>query len=279
MTGFFRRLGRATRLISFVALCGGYAPKALAAPTGTSKPVASKAKAKKVRPPPASPARLRAQKLGLGTRKTAGELLAGRVSPEWMRSVGPTGAPSFLRFPVAKGWFVRGFGSGAGGYHQAIDIGGTLGSNVRAAAAGMVGYAGNELSGYGNIVMLIHPGGFITTYAHNAKNRVIAGQQVERGQVIAELGSTGKSQGPHVHFEFLYAGQNCDPAGLFRPGVRKRDGSMLAVPRVTWKQGKRRPAGLRCNPRKHHPGTAASSGQTSMPQSERQEAADDEATD
>gem|GEM_PF-5168077 len=204
--------------------------------------------------PVSTPARQRAERLGLGTRRAAGELLAGRVSDAWLRSVGSEKAPSTLKFPVAKGWFVRGFGSGAGGYHQAMDIGGELGSNVRAAAPGLVGYAGNELSGYGNLVILIHTGGFVTAYAHNAKNRVVPGQRVERGQVIAELGSTGRSKGPHVHFEFLHGGQNCDPAGLFRPGVRRRDGSTMPLPRTSWPDPKRRPKGLACHPRKHHPG-------------------------
>jgi murein DD-endopeptidase MepM/ murein hydrolase activator NlpD len=204
-----------------------------------------------------SPARQRAERLGLGTRRAAGELLAGRVSETWLRGTGDAKPPTTLKFPVAKGWFVRGFGSGAGGYHQAMDIGGVVGSNVRAAAPGLVGYAGNELSGYGNLVILIHTGGFVTSYAHNSKNRVVAGQRVERGQVIAELGSTGRSKGPHVHFELLHGGMNCDPAGLFRPGVRRKDGSTMPVPRTSWPQSKRRPKAIACHPRKHHPGHAA----------------------
>jgi len=92
------------------------------------------------------------------------------------------------------------------------------------------------------------------SHAHNAKNLVVAGQRVERGEVIAELGSTGRSKGPHVHFEFLYGGQNCDPAGLFRPGVRRRDGSNMPIPRVQWSNPKRKPKAIACHPRKHHPG-------------------------
>jgi murein DD-endopeptidase MepM/ murein hydrolase activator NlpD len=180
-------------------------------------------------------------------------LLAGRVEASWARAAGSRTHPSTLRFPVARGWFVRGFGSGAGGYHQAMDIGGLVGWNVRAAAPGLVGYAGNEINGYGNIVMVIHAGGFITTYAHNDKNRVEAGQRVERGQVIAELGSTGRSKGPHVHFELLFNGQNCDPGPLFRPAVHRKNGNVVPIARSVWKHPKRRPKAVRCYPRKHHP--------------------------
>jgi murein DD-endopeptidase MepM/ murein hydrolase activator NlpD len=230
--------------------------QAKAKPTSVSKakPQRKRGPSREKRPSPASPAAQRAERLGLGTRRAAGELLAGRVQESWLRSTGDAKPPAVLKFPVARGWFVRGFGSGAGGYHQAMDIGGEVGSNVRAAAPGLVGYAGNELSGYGNLVILIHTGGFVTAYAHNNKNRVVAGQRVERGQVIAELGSTGRSKGPHVHFEFLQGGQNCDPAGLFRPGVRRRDGSTMPVPRTTWSNPKRRPKAVACHPRKHHPG-------------------------
>ena len=226
--------------------------------TGQAKPQRKQSAVRAKKTPPKSPsaAAQRAARLGLGTRRAAGELLAGRVSDAWLRSTGDAKPPGVLKFPVAKGWFVRGFGSGAGGYHQAMDIGGVLGSNVRAAASGLVGYAGDELSGYGNLVILIHTGGFVTAYAHNAKNLVVAGQRVERGAVIAELGSTGRSKGPHVHFEFLHGGQNCDPASLFRPGVRRKDGATMPIPRVQWSNPKRRPKAIACHPRKHHPGRA-----------------------
>lgn len=196
-------------------------------------------------------ARERADRLGLGTRRVASMLLAGRADPRWKKAAGGDQAPGTLRFPVAKGWFVRGFGSGTGGYHQAMDIGGELGWNVRAAAPGMVAYAGNGINGYGYMVMIVHPGGWITSYAHNAKNFVIAGEEVERGAVIAELGSTGRSHGPHVHFELLVDGKNCDSAPLFRPQVNRRNGEALAVQRAFWKD--RKPKAVACRPRKHHP--------------------------
>jgi hypothetical protein len=196
----------------------------------------------------------RSARLGLGSNRVAGALLGGRPEPRWVREAGSeTAMPGTLRFPVKKGWFVRGFGSGAGGYHQAMDIGGTVGWPVYAAASGLVGYAADGITGYGNMVMIIHPGGWVTTYAHNSKLRVKPGQKVRAGAVIAELGSTGRSHGPHVHFELLYAGQNCDPGPLFRPGVSHKNGKRVDIPRVVWRSASQRPRDIVCHARKHHP--------------------------
>ena len=194
-----------------------------------------------------------AQRLGLGSRKVAGALLRGRVERRWIRAAGGPRLEGTLRWPVTKGWFVRGFGSGEGGYHLAMDIMGKIGWNVRAAARGIVGYSGNGVRGYGNIVMVIHPGGWVTMYAHNSVNFVRAGEQVQRGSILAEVGSTGISRGPHVHFELMHAGRNCDPAPLLRPAVRHRNGNHAQLPRVSWKDPKRRPKQIRCAPRRRHP--------------------------
>jgi murein DD-endopeptidase MepM/ murein hydrolase activator NlpD len=198
-----------------------------------------------------------ARRLGLGTKAVASQLLGGRVRPEWVRAA-VTGRqadrpPGTLRWPVANGWFVRGFGSGEGGYHQAIDIGGEMGWNVRAAAPGIVAYSGDEVPGYGNLVMLVHPGGWVTMYAHNSANYVVAGERVPAGAVLAELGSTGISRGPHVHFELMHAGQNCDPALLMRPGIRHRSGRVSPLPYTQWDSPTGRPGRVVCQPRRRHP--------------------------
>ncbi len=186
--------------------------------------------------------------------KAAGKLLAGRPEANWVRAAGAgTSLSGTLRFPVAKGHVTRGFGSGKGGYHQAVDIGGELGAKVYAAAAGIVGYADNGVSGYGNMTILVHPGGQITTYAHNQKNLVVAGQRVARGALIAQLGSSGLSKGPHVHFELLFDGQNCDPMPLFRPPARRKNGKLADSVLSFWKYANKRPKSVRCGVRKHHP--------------------------
>jgi murein DD-endopeptidase MepM/ murein hydrolase activator NlpD len=196
-----------------------------------------------------------AKKLGLGTRTAAGELLRGHVRAPWLRAAGGgTRLPGTLKWPVSNGTYVRGYGSGEGGYHLATDIRGDIGWNVRAAAPGIVGYSGNELRGFGNLVILIHPGGWVTLYAHNSANFVVAGQRVDRSSILAEVGSTGLSRGPHVHFEFIHGGKNCDPSSLFRPGMRYRSGRVAAkVKPQEWTRPKDRPRNMRCAPRRGHP--------------------------
>lgn len=195
-----------------------------------------------------------AKRLGLGTRRVAGKLLHGRVKKSWKRAAGGAQRfPGSLRWPVTNGWYVRGFGSGLGGYHQAVDIMGEIGWNVRAAARGIVAYSGDELRGYGNVVMVVHPGGWVTMYAHNSVNFVTAGQRVPRGAILAEVGSTGISRGPHVHFEFLYNGKSCDPAYLFRPGIRERDGDKRQLDYIRWRNARRHPPQVECEPRKSYP--------------------------
>lgn len=202
---------------------------------------------------------LHAFRTGLGSRRTAGKLLAGLTEPRWLQSAarGPQ-LQGTLNWPVPNGWYVRGYGSGEGGYHLAVDIMGERGTDVQAAAGGLVGYAGNAVKGYGNLVLLIHPGGWITAYAHNRKNLVVPGERVDRGQVIAELGNTGISRGPHVHFEFMHKGENCDPLPLFRPGVRHRAGHINPVSPLSWLPQQDRPRQVRCAPRRKHPGYGAS---------------------
>jgi murein DD-endopeptidase MepM/ murein hydrolase activator NlpD len=198
-----------------------------------------------------------AARLGLGNHRAASELLHGRLTPAWLREASRGSArnrlPGSLRWPVGNGWFVRGYGSGEGGYHLATDIMGEIGWNVRAAAPGIVGYAGDEIPGYGNVVLIVHPGGWITMYAHNSVNFAVAGERVPAGAIIAEVGSTGISRGPHVHFELIFEGKNCDPATLWRPGIRHRDGHLTPLAPLTWASARERPEAIRCHRRMHHP--------------------------
>lgn len=196
----------------------------------------------------------RAQRLGLGDRRAASLLLLGEVAPEWIAEA-ERGAPSDggLLWPVRDGGFGRGFGSGEQGYHLAIDIAGERGADVLAAAPGVVGYAGRELRGYGNVVMIVHPGGRVTLYGHNQRNLVIAGERVYQGQTIAELGSTGRSMGPHLHFELKFAGRNCDPLPLMRPSGDEPERHLPAFTALHWATHAPKPAALRCAPRRMHP--------------------------
>ena len=101
----------------------------------------------------------------------------------------------------ARGVMTSGYGPRWGRMHRGIDIAGPIGTPIVAVADGEVITAGWNSGGYGNLVKLKHNNGTVTVYAHNQRILVRRGQQVTQGQQIAEMGSTGRSTGPHLHFE------------------------------------------------------------------------------
>ena len=127
--------------------------------------------------------------------------------------------------PAAKGWISSGFGTradpftGKQAWHNGVDIAGKLGTDVLAVAAGVVTFVG-ERSGYGGLVEITHDNGYVTRYAHNHENYVSLGEIVKKGQSIAAMGSTGRSTGPHVHFEVFKHGRSVDPATYIRSTAR-----------------------------------------------------------
>jgi murein DD-endopeptidase MepM/ murein hydrolase activator NlpD len=118
--------------------------------------------------------------------------------------------------PVANGFISSYFGEradpfdGLETFHKGVDFAGTPGSPVVAVAAGVVTWAG-ERTGYGKLIEINHGDGFATRYAHNERTLVTVGQTVKRGERIALMGSTGRSTGPHVHFEVLRNGRQVNP--------------------------------------------------------------------
>jgi murein DD-endopeptidase MepM/ murein hydrolase activator NlpD len=96
-------------------------------------------------------------------------------------------------------------------HHDGIDISASQGSLIRAAEAGRVVHSGNKLSGYGNLIIIKHAGAFATVYAHNARNLARVGQFIEKGEVIAEVGRTGRASAPHLHFEVRRDGKPRNP--------------------------------------------------------------------
>jgi len=118
--------------------------------------------------------------------------------------------------PVSRGWLSSYFGlrtdpfSGRRVHHSGVDFAGKLGSDVVAVAAGVVQYSGKR-SGYGNLVEINHGNGYVTRYGHNLKNLVNVGQTIKKGEVIAKMGTTGRSTGPHVHFEVMVNDRAVDP--------------------------------------------------------------------
>ena len=101
----------------------------------------------------------------------------------------------------AKGVLTSGYGWRWGRMHRGIDIAAPVGTPVVASAPGVIVTAGWNSGGYGNLVEIQHPDGSLTLYAHNNRVLVRRGQEVAQGQQIAEMGSTGRSTGPHTHFE------------------------------------------------------------------------------
>ncbi len=104
------------------------------------------------------------------------------------------------------------FGWRWGRMHEGIDLGAAYGTPIAAAAAGTVIYAG-WLGGYGNLTVIDHGGGLATAYGHQSQITVTVGQQVGQGDIIGNVGSTGHSTGPHLHFEVRIDGQAVDPLG------------------------------------------------------------------
>ena len=119
--------------------------------------------------------------------------------------------------PIIKGWTSSYYGkrtdpfSGKLAMHKGMDFAGKEGSEIIAVASGVVTWSG-ERYGYGNLVEINHGNGYSTRYGHNAKILVEVGDSVEKAQAISLMGSTGRSTGPHVHFEVLKKDRQVDPA-------------------------------------------------------------------
>ncbi len=118
--------------------------------------------------------------------------------------------------PITKGWISSYYGmrvdpfTGLQAMHNGVDLAGKSGSDVIASAAGVITWAGSRY-GYGQLVEINHGNGYVTRYGHNSKILVQTGDEVEKGQPIAQMGSSGRSTGPHVHYEVLKNGRVVDP--------------------------------------------------------------------
>jgi murein DD-endopeptidase MepM/ murein hydrolase activator NlpD len=126
------------------------------------------------------------------------------------RGGGGTAAGSCQARPV-PGDITSGFGPRDGGFHPGVDMDATYGEPIHACRGGTVVSAGWQ-GGYGNAVVIDHGGGMATLYGHQSRLGVSAGQQVNAGDVIGYIGSTGFSTGPHLHFEVRISGNPVDPA-------------------------------------------------------------------
>ena len=127
--------------------------------------------------------------------------------------------------PIKKGWLSSEYGMridpfhGKQQWHAGIDFAGRDGDDVIAVASGIVTWSGDR-NGYGQMVEISHSDGYITRYAHNQENVAKLGAIVQKGDVIAQMGSSGRSTGPHVHFEVFKNGRTVDPASYIHRTYR-----------------------------------------------------------
>ena len=135
----------------------------------------------------------------------------------------PPRAGSKFLWP-ARGKLLATYGPKKGGLHNdGINIAAPRGAPVRAAENGVVVYSGNELRGFGNLILVKHAGGWVTAYAHTERSLVSRGEQVKRGQVIAKVGSTGNVSRPQLHFEIRKGSRAVDPRRYLAPKSAGRD--------------------------------------------------------
>jgi murein DD-endopeptidase MepM/ murein hydrolase activator NlpD len=187
------------------------AAPAAAAPTRTASAAPP---AQQAAPPPAAPAQPRvAASQGTATARLA---TPATENPEPAATAAPsaadaTGAVPSFRWPV-RGRVIAGFGTKVNGAsNDGINVAVPEGTSVKASEDGVVAYAGNELKGYGNLVLVRHSNGFVTAYAHASEVMVKRGDQVKRGQIIAKAGQTGNANSPQLHFEIRKGSTPVDP--------------------------------------------------------------------
>ncbi|MGC6417730.1 MAG: LysM peptidoglycan-binding domain-containing M23 family metallopeptidase [Bradymonadia bacterium] len=134
-----------------------------------------------------------------------------RSRGRYRKLVGP------LIWPVKGAVFTSGFGPRGRRKHKGIDLAHKPGTPIYSVASGVVVYSDNKQRGYGNLVIIRHQRGVLSVYAHNKRNLVDEGDSVRQGSKIAELGNTGRSTGPHLHFELRVKGRAVNPLDYLPP--------------------------------------------------------------
>ena len=165
---------------------------------------------------PALEGELFALSTALDDREVQLDILSELIQGEQVKSdATPSGRP------ILSGWLSSRYGtridpfSGKKAWHEGVDFAGKAGSNIVAVASGVVSWSG-ERYGYGKMVEVAHGDGVITRYGHNQENLVKVGDMVRRGDIVALMGNSGRSTGPHVHFEVHKNGRPVDPASYLR---------------------------------------------------------------
>ncbi len=194
----------------------------------TSLPIIDSAAILKTKIIACTPVFAEVQPIYLSTEEEYGDIPASRLYPEWSSDkVNPYGIRleniedtisidvSMFCFPLPKYYRVTSeFGFRRGRHHNGIDLKLNRGDSVVAAFDGMVRIAKSQRGGYGKYVVLRHSNGLETVYGHLNKILVKEGQSVATGEMIGEGGNTGRSTGPHLHFEVRYLGQAINPRDM-----------------------------------------------------------------
>jgi len=196
----------------------GAAPvRTVAAAPAAAQPVVA-AKPAAPAPQPAAPAQQAApahpvQKVAVAEPTATARLAspATETPAEAKNDAGEVTGSTGFRWPV-RGRVIAGFGAKPNGQqNEGINLAVPEGTAIRAAEDGVVAYAGNELKGYGNLILVRHPNGYVTAYAHASELMVKRGDNVRRGQVIARSGQTGNVSSPQLHFEIRKGSTPVDP--------------------------------------------------------------------
>ncbi|MAF94535.1 MAG: peptidase M23 [Rhodospirillaceae bacterium] len=188
-------------------------PYALARANGLRPPYPIRAGQRLVLPGSAGKAIRTASAGAVSRRPTSGQKTS--PPPPAVPRPPPASGKGFI-WPV-KGRVVSGFGAKARGLrNDGINIAAARGAPVKAAENGVIAYAGNELRGFGNLLLIKHSGGWVSAYAHTGKMLVKRGDRVRKGQRIATVGSTGNVKNPQLHFELRRGNRVLDPRKLLR---------------------------------------------------------------
>ena len=156
---------------------------------------------------PAKPSTVKKQAIDAAPTGAVDPKAAQAKAPQTAQQADASGTSPEFRWP-ARGRIIEGFKAGG---NDGINIAVPAGTSVRAAESGVVVYSGDGLKGYGNLVLIKHPNGFVSAYANNGELEVKRGEAVKRGQIIAKSGDTGNVNAPQLHFELRKGSTPVDP--------------------------------------------------------------------
>jgi murein DD-endopeptidase MepM/ murein hydrolase activator NlpD len=156
-------------------------------------------------------------KIDLETDQFSG-LEAKLLQQSVLKDMLPNSSPVSVAFNSSSyGWRIDPF-NGEKAFHEGLDFPAAVGTRINAAAGGIVSFAGPSAD-YGKLIKIDHGSGLETRYAHSSKLFVTVGQRVEKGQEIAEIGNTGRSTGPHLHYEIRFNGNALDPRRYLKASI------------------------------------------------------------